>query len=183
MENNCIVIIDPQKDFTHAGGNYAKRHPGILQITNAKQNIHELLQSIDQSLFLIITSNYSDNQFGENLSMCVSGTEGHQIDINIDDSYIIISKSGHSCFSSKAFISFLQKHKITHLILCGFLAEYCVKATTIDALSFGYNVSLLTDCIGTGDDVQHRKQQMLEELSSKGAKLIDHQELIDRLTA
>jgi nicotinamidase/pyrazinamidase len=64
------------------------------------------------------------------------------------------------------------QEKVGKLILGGFLAEYCVRATALDGLQQGYEILLLEDAIGTGDDVQHRKENLFRELSEAGAKLI-----------
>ena len=67
MTNECIVIIDPQKDFTSIHGNYAQRHVGIGQILDAKANIKKLLTQLDKNHFVIVNSDYSINKFGEGL--------------------------------------------------------------------------------------------------------------------
>ena len=168
-----ILIIDPQKDFTHRDGNYAGRHQGITQILDAKEKINRLLVTQKKDELLIITSDYQKDQFEQGLSICIPGTEGHAIDIGADRSYLRISKTQHSSFSSPAFVSHLREYHVEQLIICGFLAEYCVQATALDALKNGYAVLLIKDCIGTGDDVQNRKEQMLQTLKEKGAAIAD----------
>lgn len=168
-----IVIIDPQKDFTDPNGAYAKRHSDTSNITEVKARINQLTKQIDKDRFVIIYSNYQKDQFGIGLSMCIEGTTGHEIDIDFDDSTKLIPKTQHSCFSSVEFENFLKTNNIQKIILCGFLAEYCVKETAIDGLAKGYKVALATEYIGTGDDVQHRKQETLLDLESKGAVIIN----------
>ncbi|PIF32370.1 nicotinamidase-related amidase [Flavobacterium sp. 9] len=164
-----IVIIDPQKDFTDIDGNYAKNHP-IHQIKEVKAKLNQLTKQFAKDRFVIIFSNYQENQFGEGISMCIEGTKGHEIDF--DDSFKLISKTKHSSFSSEEFKIYLKNNQIRKVILCGFLAEYCIKQTAIDALENGYQVALLQEYIATGDDVQFRKQEMLSDLEKKGATII-----------
>lgn len=166
-----IVIIDPQKDFTDIDGNYSKKH-SIHQIKEVKTKLNELTKLFAKDKFVIIFSNYQENQFGEGISMCLEGTKGHEIDIDFDDSFKLISKTKHSSFSSEEFKIYLKNNQIRKLILCGFLAEYCIKQTAIDALENGYEVALLQEYIATGDDVQFRKQEMLSDLEKKGATII-----------
>jgi nicotinamidase-related amidase len=181
MTNECIVIIDPQKDFTSIHGSYAQRHVGIGQILDAKANINKLLTQLDKNRFVIVNSDYSINQFGDGLSICIPDTEGHKIDINVDDTFTFISKGEHSCFSSIKFVNYLHDNNISKLVLCGFLAEYCVMSTAIVALKNNYNVSLLDDCIGTGDDVQDRKEKSLHELKKLGAAIIKREDYLNSL--
>lgn len=169
MENTCIVIIDPQKDFTDPSHDYARRHGTITQIREAKQHIQQLLHSPVSEPIIIVRSDYRPEQFGTGMFLCIPGTTGHDIDLNIPSTCTVITKTAHSCFSSPAFIRYLEIHHITSLVLCGFLAEYCVRQTAIDALSGAYQVTLLQDFIGTGDDVQERKAAMLTALQEKGA--------------
>jgi len=171
MSKRIFIIIDPQNDFTSPEGNYAKRHTGITQIEAAKENINRLLELWGKENFIVIKSDYRLHQFGEGLSMCIPGTFGHEIDkgLHLDEETMVIIKAEHSAFSSEHFKEYIKRKKIDTLVLCGFLAEYCVKQTALDAIELGYKVDLLNDCIGTGDDVQHRKYQMMEELKDKGA--------------
>lgn len=173
MSKTAFVIIDPQNDFTSPEGNYAKRHSGIIQIEAAKENINKLLAWRGQEHFIVIKSDYRPHQFGEGVSMCIPGTYGHNIDKNLhlDEETMLLIKAEHSAFSSEHFRAYIKSKEIDTLVLCGFLAEYCVKQTALDAIELGYKVYLLHDSIGTGDDVQHRKHQVMEELKQKGAEV------------
>ena len=177
MSQEVIVIIDPQKDFISIDGAYAKRHSGISQILRAKDNINGLLSGTHPLNVWTVISDYRINQFGPGLAMCIPGTEGHKIDIAIGSGTRIMVKEAHSCFSSRAFVECLAKENVVRLILCGFLAEYCVRATALDGLQKGYEVLLLEDAIGTGDDVQHRKENLFRELAEAGARLITKRSL------
>src|SRR5205814_6841043 len=114
--------------------------------------------------------NYEPNQVGVGVTIGMPGTFGHQIDTDIvhSESLPILTKTEHSCFSSEEFITTVGAGQIDTIFILGFLSEYCVKQTAIDALSLGYNVVLVKDCIGTGDDVQQKRIQTFEELKSKG---------------
>lgn len=168
-----IIIIDPQKDFTAIESAYAKNHP-INQIKEVKNRINQLTKKIASNKFVIIFSDYQKDQFGAGISMCIKGIKGHEIDIDFDASFQLISKTKHSSFSSEVFKNYLKTNSIQKLILCGFLAEYCVRQTAIDALEENYKVALLKDFIATGDDVQHRKEKMLFDLEIKGATIINN---------
>ncbi len=171
MANSCIVVIDPQKDFISEAGNYAGRHAGIRQMLDAKEKINSLVHSVYKGHVIVVTSDYEQDQFAQGLSICIPGTEGHELDIESDPAYTFMTKTQHSCFSSAGFIHHLKRNGITKLILCGFLAEYCVMQTSLDALRLGYEVVLIQDSIGTGDDVQYRKEQMLISLREQGAAI------------
>ncbi len=173
MSNECILIIDPQKDFTHVDGAYAQRHASIYQIQNAKSKINQLLQTVDPQKVIIVFSNYAPNQFAPALSMCIPNTWGHELDINMHDAHSLFTKTEHSAFTSLALIAHLHKQGFNKIFLCGFLAEYCVQATALDALANGFSVSLLADCIGTADDKQEIKTEMLKELKEHNIEIVN----------
>lgn len=169
----CILIIDPQKDFTGREGNYAKRHAGITQILDARERINRILSLEGMGDRVIVVSDYHADQFEQGLAICVPGTEGHEIDVDADGGISCFSKNQHSCFSSPEFTEYLRVREVKELVICGFLAEYCVQQTALDALERGYEVVLVKDCIGTGDDVQERKKKMLAALHEKGARVVE----------
>jgi nicotinamidase-related amidase len=175
-----LLIIDPQNDFTHQDGNYASRH-GTSQITEAKSKIN-LLAAAKGLKTIIVRAEYSHGQFIPGASIAIAGTFGHRIDaaILVRDTCTIFAKNDHSCFSSPKFTELLKTERPDTLIISGFLAEYCVKETTSDALALGYQVILIKDAIGTGDDVQARRSNLFSEFQKKGCILMDAAECLDR---
>lgn len=168
-----LVIIDPQNDFTHEDGHYVTRH-GICQIAAAKSRIN-LLTDSKQYDKIIVRADYQPGQFIPGVSLALPGTFGYEIDagIVVPVNMAIFNKCAHSCFSSGDFQNLLAKSACDTLLLCGFLAEYCIRQTGLDATTAGYHVILVKDAIGTGDDVQYRREAVLEELAQKGCTLLD----------
>ncbi|PZR25867.1 MAG: hypothetical protein DI535_16300 [Citrobacter freundii] len=177
MNRRCIIIIDPQKDFTSEEGVYAKRHPQIHEIKNAVKRIQQLLDTVKNYELIVVYSNYKQDQFEEQLLMCIPGTEGHELGIDVSPETIILCKSEHSAFSSSTFADFIRGRNYEQILLGGFLAEYCIKQTALDALKFGYATTLISDCIATGDDVKERVIDILKQLQEKGATIISSGQL------
>lgn len=172
MSGNLLVIIDPQLDFIGEGGFYGKRHEGMTQIQDACANIQALLsQSLDLEVVLVY-SDYKPGQFGARVSMCIPGTDGHKIGLQLTDRITLIPKTEHSCFSSTSFKRHLQDRKVERLVICGFLAEYCVRQTALDGLTEGYKMALLAPCVGTGDDVQEAREATFKFLEERGVELL-----------
>lgn len=172
MTDHCIIVIDPQKDFTTEDGAYAKRHTLIHEIKKATARIQQLIDAQKDIGIIVVYSSYKEKQFGEDLSMCIPGTEGHELGIILSPDITILSKTKHSPFPDDVFSGYLQQRGYKHLYLCGFLAEYCVKQTALDALKNGYTVSLIEDCIATGDDVLFKYSDTITELKSAGIQVI-----------
>jgi nicotinamidase/pyrazinamidase len=175
---SLLLIIDPQNDFTHIKGRYAMNH-GITQILKVKANINLLLSSFKHPK-AIVMADYHHGQFEEGVSLAVPGTFGHQIDAEIVllNDVPVWTKNEHSCLTSKVFSDALTGMKIDTILICGFLAEYCVRQTALDALKLGYDIIMVKDCIGTGDDVQHRREQLLKEIKGLGGKILTMHECL-----
>lgn len=179
MEKRLLIVIDPQNDFTSLQGNYAQRHTGIGEIEAAKYRINKLVQLIGPENTAVVSSDYRPGQFIPGLNICIPGTIGHALDADlaVDDAMNFFTKTDHSCFSSPAFTQYLETNKINTLLLTGFLAEYCVKQTALDALAKSFKVIIIEDGIATGDDVLHRKNDTIEELIKKGGITINSKSL------
>ena len=59
-----------------------------------------------------------------------------------------IAKSSFSVFGSPQFIDALNSQKLKHLILTGVETPICIYLSAIDALKQGYEVTILSDCVG-----------------------------------
>lgn len=174
MAKDLLIIIDPQNDFTHEDGFYANNHP-ISHIQQVKKNIVDLLKYWNKESVVVVYSNYEFGQFKKGIGFAIKDTFGHQLDeaFMFDNAYTHIAKKEHSAFTANEFKIHVAATQANKLYICGFLAEYCVQQTAIDALANNYEVCLIEDCIGTGDDVLERKKEMLTLLQLKGAQIID----------
>lgn len=78
----------------------------------------------------------------------------------------IIIKHFPNSFRATNLLALLQKHHITHLILCGMMTHMCIDATTRAAFDLGFLCTVVQDACATRDlefdqqtiaakDVQH----------------------------
>lgn len=64
----------------------------------------------------------------------------------------------------------LEMMEVDSLIICGIATDYCVKATVLDALRFGYKVTVpLRLCAGVAED---STQAAIEEMRKGGARIV-----------
>ena len=69
----------------------------------------------------------------------------------------------------------LRKEKIRRLVVYGIATDYCVRATALDAVALGYQVTLIKSlCRGVAPDTT---QKALEEMKSKGVIILDDADL------
>ncbi len=82
----------------------------------------------------------------------------------------------YSCFSEGASLdlaTYLEEHAITELVLGGFLTEFSVRATALDALRLGYRVSVVKSLCGAANlDSLEDGALVLKELEAAGVQLL-----------
>jgi nicotinamidase-related amidase len=61
----------------------------------------------------------------------------------------IIEKTAFSSCGAQAFCNELESKRVKQVLVCGIEAHICVNQTVHDLLASGYQVHLLTDCIGS----------------------------------
>lgn len=108
---------------------------------------------------------------------CVQNTPGAEMLIRVEKPAGIVKTGSNPKFDSySGFVddggnqtelaSFLQRDGIKNLIIFGLATDYCVKATAIDAVTAGYNVTLIESlCKGVAPETT---AQALEEMKAKG---------------
>ncbi len=69
----------------------------------------------------------------------------------------------------------LKKDKVSKVVVYGIATDYCVRATALDAVALGYQVTLIKNlCRGVAPDTT---QKALEEMKSKGVVILDDADL------
>ena len=91
---------------------------------------------------------------------CVVGTDGVAFHPNLDPQpFDAVFRKGeyeaaYSGFEGKdqdgaLLADWLREHGVTHVDVCGIATDYCVRATTLDAVREGFEVRVLTElCAG-----------------------------------
>ena len=65
-------------------------------------------------------------------------------------------KNAPSMFFQTPLITFLVRQAVDTVIITGCTTSGCVRATIIDAFSYGFRVLVPQDCVGDADENQHR---------------------------
>jgi len=112
---------------------------------------------------------------------CVQDTPGAMILITADGPVETVRKGMDSNFDSYSGFAddggrqtelnrLLQKDGIQKVMVYGLAADYCVKATALDAIAAGYEVDLIVDlCRGVSPETT---AAALEEMKSEGVAII-----------
>lgn len=112
---------------------------------------------------------------------CVVGSDGVAFHPNLDPQpFDAVFRKGeyeaaYSGFEGKdpegvLLADWLRRSQVTHVDICGLATDYCVRATTLDAVREGFEVRVLTDlCAGVAPDTT---EAAVAELRDAGAALV-----------
>jgi nicotinamidase/pyrazinamidase len=178
-KGDALLISDIQNDFLSGGS---------LAVPEGNQVIPVLNGYIDtfskRRLPVFATRDWHPSghcsfiqQGGPWPEHCIAGSKGAEFsaDLHLPASAHIIAKGtdvekeGYSSFSNRTFKAQLDNIDIHRLFIGGLATDYCVLNTVRDALSFGYQVLLLTDAIRAVNVRPRDGENAINEMIEKGA--------------
>ena len=81
-------------------------------------------------------------------------------EIKPNKSDLIVTKNNYDAFSNPELDRYLKSKGINNLVITGVFTDGCVLATVCGAFRLGYNITLITDLVGTTDN---KTRQALSE--------------------
>ncbi|MFC1956022.1 cysteine hydrolase family protein [Chloroflexota bacterium] len=93
---------------------------------------------------------------------------------------IVIHKLGPSIFLSTPLINVLTPLGVDTLLICGGVTSGCVRASVVDAASYGYNVNVVEECTFDRGVVSHKVN--LFDMNAKYASVVSAAEVKDYLS-
>jgi maleamate amidohydrolase len=94
---------------------------------------------------------------------------------------LVITKQYASAFFGTSLAATLASGRIDTLVLCGVSTSGCVRATAVDAISYGYLPVVVRQAVGDRDPRPHEAN--LFDLAAKYAEVWDEAAVVDRLAA
>lgn len=192
----ALLIVDVQNDFVEGGALGVEGGNAVAQ--NLGQYLADLDKNPDTKYELIAASrdwHESDNDNGGHFARegedpnfvetwpphCVQGTEGAEYHSAIDVSKIdfhIRKGMGIPAYSAfegqttdgKLLIDVLREAKITDLDVVGIATDYCVLASSLDALKENINVRVLSDFIA--GVAPESSVAAIKEVAEAGAQIV-----------
>jgi nicotinamidase/pyrazinamidase len=183
----ALLVVDVQNDFC-SGGSLAV--PGSERvIASLNQHIRSAVNAgipiyASRDWHPARTSHFADFG-GEWPAHCVQDTVGARFhpDLQLPDDVIVITKGeredspGYSAFDGttrkrRTFLQDLQERGIAHLYVGGLATDYCVRASVLDALNVGLQVTVLDDAIAGVDVTPGDSARAREEMQSMGAAFV-----------
>jgi nicotinamidase/pyrazinamidase len=149
---DALVIVDFQNDFA-PGGALAVAHGDEIA-----GHLNDLTASGRYDL-VVATRDWHPPDHGSFAAAggrwpehCVAGSPGAQLHPSLDAARVDVivdkgrdpSTEGYSGFDGTNLAELLRERGITHVTVAGLATDYCVRATALDALREGFEVTLDT---------------------------------------
>jgi len=125
-----LVVVDVQEAFRSVIGDFALIAANISIALRGFQIL---------ALPVIATEQYPKGL----------GRTAEEILLTLPDDFDFIEKTAFSSCGSDSFLEKLKSFNASQIVLCGFETHVCVSQTAHDLLDRGYDVHLLTDCVGS----------------------------------
>jgi nicotinamidase/pyrazinamidase len=173
----ALLIIDLQNDFLPGGALPAPEGNKIIPVIN------RIMDQFD----LVIASRdwHPDNttHFERWPPHCIRGTEGAAP----PDSFQTVElkkiflkgtenkDDGYSAFdaTNENLDDYLKQHNISRLFVAGLTIEYCIRATVLDALKYGYHTYVIKDASAGVEAGKNDVDLAIKEMQRAGAHIIN----------
>ena len=163
---SALLVVDVQNDFCTGGTLAVPGSEGVITALNrhiAEARRKEMPVYASRDWHPARTSHFKD--FGGEWPVhCVQHSGGAQFhpDLDLPDDAIVVTKGerdvapGYSAFEGTtadghSLSEDLRRRGIDHLYVGGLATDYCVRASVLDALKAGLNVTVLDDAIAGVD--------------------------------
>jgi maleamate amidohydrolase len=195
-ERPAVLVIDvqnynvgpmqgPSKKYPSGGGQAA--HKAAEQIAQILEVARENGVPIIYTQFVLKGDRSDIGVYGRKRTFldidgwCIEGSEGAKIHESVapESKDIVLTKNRPSAFFGTMLNSLLIDRKVDTLIITGGTTSNCVRATTVDAMSFNYRAMVVVDCVY--DRVQVSHETTLFDLDRQYADVVKSGEVVKYL--
>lgn len=200
MGQSALVIVDVQNDFCKGGSLAVPQGEQVVAMANRLMPYFDLVvatQDWHPANHISFADNHPGSHVGDSIKVagiaqvlwpthCVQGSIGAQFHPALD--VIRINRIFHKGTNKKVdsystffdnarkqhtgLESYLKEQGVTHLYIMGLATDYCVKFSVLDALSLGYEVSVIEDACRGVDLTPGDSEAALTEMAAQGAKRV-----------
>lgn len=149
MDQKALVVIDVQNDY-FPKGNYP--------LWDTQETLRNTILAIKCAHKKNIPVIHIQHIASVSAPFFSPGTEGVKIHPEIlaaAPNSDVVTKSFADSFEQTDLEEVLDKYKITTLLICGMMTHNCVTHTAISKAAEKYEVSVVTDCCTTVDEMLH----------------------------
>ena len=185
-KGDALLIVDPQVDFCPGGTLAVPDGDAIFPAVNrAARSLPVVVASRDWHPADHVSF---QAQGGPWPVHCQAGTPGAEFHPSLDQTLVqkVFSKGmdprkeAYSAFDGTGLTDWLKEHGTGRLFVAGLATDYCVRASVLDALKDGFEVTVLEDAIGAVDVQPGDGNRALAEMEEAGARMARSDDLDGR---
>jgi nicotinamidase/pyrazinamidase len=200
-----LAIVDIQNDFLPGGALAVKEGDEVIPVINAIASGFDLVvatQDWHPPNHGSFAANYPGRKPGEMVTLagqpqilwpvhCVQGTKGAEISPLLDttpiravfqkgidpeiDSYSAIFDNGRR--RSTGLSEYLMKQGVNEIFVAGLALDYCVKFTTLDAVSLGFDTRVIRDACRAVNLDPDDGERAVAEMKAAGVLIMESEEI------
>ncbi len=155
---NALIIIDIQEKIIRPIFNKDSIIKNIKKLINA-------YQILEENIFI---SEQNPLKLGETIPELLPKARFKKIE-----------KMEFSLANIQDFLNELKNKKISNLIVCGIETHICIQQTALDCLQKGFEVTLISDAMGSRNKIDHKIA--LQRMNQSGAILTTTESIIFEL--
>jgi nicotinamidase/pyrazinamidase len=175
--SSALLIIDFQNDFTPGGA---------LAVEGGDEIGEPIKRLVPEFDHVFATRDWHppdhasfETQGGPWPVHCVQGTHGAELhpamrDVPVEAVVDVGAEredEGYSGFEKSKLEYLLREQDVDRVAVVGLATDYCVRASTIDACTLGFDTTVITDAIRAVDVNPGDGERAIEEMKEAGAKL------------
>lgn len=184
-ERPALLVVDFTEGFTNPAS------PMGVDMSPAVESTVALLDVVRaREIPVAFTTNSYRSDMGDagvwpkkfpSLRHLAAGTPWVELDRRLipDEHDLVVNKNYPSAFFGTSILSWLVAHQVDSVIITGCTTSGCIRATTVDALQYGFRPFVVEDCVADRDEAPHRAN--LFDLASKYADVASRETLVDLL--
>jgi nicotinamidase/pyrazinamidase len=172
----ALLAVDVQPDFMPGGS---------LAVAEGDEVVAPLVAAAESAALVVATRDWHPAghisfaaRGGPWPPHCIATTPGAAIVPAIDRiADVVVSKGtdpdvdAYSGFDGTGLAGILRAQGIGRLLIGGLATDYCVRATTLDALREGFEVVVIADAVRAVDVQSGDGERALEEMRAAGAQV------------
>jgi nicotinamidase/pyrazinamidase len=183
LDTDALIVVDVQNDFCPGGSLAVPHGDDVVEVINELAPLFTVVFAT-QDYHPPDHSSFTD-QGGQWPVHCVEGTPGAEFHPDLDTSRFdeIIRKGtdvatdGYSGFAGTDLADRLWARGVDRVFVTGLATDYCVRATTLEAIENGFEAVVVTDAIRAVDVKPGDGAAATDAMESAGADLVSAEQI------
>jgi nicotinamidase/pyrazinamidase len=183
VDTDALIVVDVQNDFCPGGALAVPKGDDVVPVINGLMPLFSHVLAT-QDFHPPAHSSFAE-QGGPWPVHCVQGTPGAEFHPSLNTSAIdeIVQKGddpatdGYSGFAGTDLADRLRSLGVKRVVVTGLATDYCVRATSVEAVGHGFEVAVVTDAIRAVDVNAGDGEKAVAEMESAGAALIQAEQI------